>query len=252
MREGGAASAANLDGASARLEGAESRLRGADAALGVARRALADAEVRAPYAGVIARRTVSRGEYVTPGQPLFELVSVNPLEVEFHLAERDSSQVAIDREVEVRVASHPEQVFRGKVHMISPTIDARTRTLRVKATVDNSGGELRPGLFARVELGVRERDGVLMIPEEAVMQRASGPEVFVLALDERAERREVQTGTHRDGRVEVRRGLSAGEWVITQGTLSLVNGMKVEAQLRDGSPWPGSLARRESDGIPHP
>lgn len=243
MQKRGAASAAQLDSASARLEATQSHLMAAEAQLGVAERALADAEVRAPYAGVVARRAVSVGEFVTPGKPLFELVAMQPLEVVFAVSERDSARVQRGREVEVRVASYPEEVFRGAVETISPVIDERSRTLRVKARLDNADGRLRPGLFARVELGVREREGVPMVPEEAVMQRASGPSVFVLVEGARIERREIATGTHREGRVEISRGLSHGEWVISQGQMRLVDGMKVQPQLADGSPWPDGLAR---------
>ena len=105
----------------------------ARAELGVADRALRDASVRAPFAGWIARRDVSRGEYVRPGQPLFELVALDPIEVEFSVAERDSARVHIGQQVGVKVAPYPEEAFQGEVTVISPTLDPKTRTLRVQA-----------------------------------------------------------------------------------------------------------------------
>ena len=90
------------------------------------------------------------------------------------MAEVDSSRVQPGQTVDVRVAPFPDEVFQATVTLVSPTIDPATRTLRVKATLANAEGRLRPGLFARADLGVSTRDDVLMIPEEAVLQRADG------------------------------------------------------------------------------
>ena len=105
---------------------ARARLEGARARLGVAERELADASVKAPFDGRVARRFVSEGEFVKVGAELFELVSYDPLEVEFNLAEIDSGRVRLGQSVEVRVAPYPEQVFSATVTYISPTIDATT------------------------------------------------------------------------------------------------------------------------------
>jgi RND family efflux transporter MFP subunit len=239
----GAASSAQLDSAATALESASSRLQAAQAQLGEAERALRDAEVRAPFPGVVDRRLIGRGEYVGPGTPLFRLVANDPLEVVFHLSEVDSARVALGNPVDVQVASHPDERFTARVSMIAPTIDSRSRTLRVKAELANQAGRLRPGLFARVDLGIDVRDGVAMIPEEAVLQRATGPIVFVVGSDSRVEQRSVETGEHRDGEVEIRSGLGPDEWVIRQGHSRLVDGMRVDARGPDGSPFDAQLAR---------
>ena len=174
-------------------------------------RALADAIVKAPFSGLVADRLVSRGEYVTPGQKLFELVSLDPIEVEFHLSEVDSSRVKVGNEVGVRVAPFPDETFSASVTIVSPTIDSRTRTLRVKAQLENKEGRLRPGLFARVDLGIAKREGVAMIAEEAVLQRADGAVVFRAVADNRVERRVIEVGAHHDGMVEVVSGLAPGD-----------------------------------------
>jgi membrane fusion protein (multidrug efflux system) len=230
------ASKSQLEGAETALATARSRLLSARARLGGAERALRDSSVAAPFTGLIARRRVSCGEYVQPGQVLFELVSLDPIEVEFHLAEVDSGRVRLGQSVEVRVAPYPEETFAATVSVVSPTIDPRTRTLRVKALLDNSEGRLRPGLFARVDLGIARRDGVAMLPEEAVLQRADGAVVFRLAEENRAERRVIETGAYRDGLVEVTAGLSDGDTVIRRGHTHLVDGSLVEARNPDGSP----------------
>ena len=220
----GAASAAQLDSARTGLEAAESRKLAAKAQQGLAARALSDAMVRAPFAGQVARRYVSRGEYVTPGTRLFELVATDPLKVEFHLAEADSGRLVAGAPVAVRVAPFPKEVFSAHVSMISPTIDTRTRTLRVEARIENSDGRLRPGLFAMVDLGLEERPAVAMVPEEAVLQRADGPVVFRLVEENRVERVVIRTGVYRRGSVEVVEGLRLGDRIIAKGHAALHDG----------------------------
>jgi membrane fusion protein (multidrug efflux system) len=235
LHQRGVTSQTQLDQAETQLKLARSRATAAEAELGMQERALSDAVVRAPFAGLVADRLVSRGEYVTPGQKLFELVSLDPIEVEFHLTEVDSSRVQVGNDVAVRVAPFPDETFGATVTIVSPTIDSRTRTLRVKAQLENADGRLRPGLFARVDLGVAHREGVPMIVEEAVLQRADGAVVFRALPDHRVERRVIETGAHHDGMVEVVTGLAAGDLVVVRGQAGLADGELVAPRNPDGS-----------------
>jgi membrane fusion protein (multidrug efflux system) len=143
--------------------------------------------------------------------------------------------VAIGRTVDVRVTPYPDEVFHATVHVVSPRIDPATRTLRVKALVENHERKLRPGLFARADLGVAERERVPMVPESAVLQRSDGSVVFVVRDGNRAERRQVKLGTFRDGRAEVIEGVRIGEQVIVRGSSRLVDGALVDLRRPDGS-----------------
>jgi membrane fusion protein (multidrug efflux system) len=230
------ASQAQLDKIETQIKLANARLAAARSHLGIAERALRDASVSAPFEGLIATRSVSVGEFVNVGQGLFELVALDPLEVEFSVTEKDSSRVALGSEVGVRVAPFPDESFRAVVTMVSPTIDARTRTLRLKAVLPNPEGRLRPGLFARVDLGVDRRSGVPMIPEEAVLFRATEEVVFLFSDGDRVERRVIETGVHRGGAVEIVEGLAGGEFVVTRGHQNLIDGALVAARNPDGSP----------------
>jgi membrane fusion protein (multidrug efflux system) len=236
------ASQAQLDKIETQIKLARARLAAARSHLGIAERALRDASVTAPFGGLVATRSVSVGEFVNVGQGLFELVALDPLEVEFSVSEKDSSRVALGSEVGLRVAPFPDESFRAVVTLVSPTIDVRTRTLRLKAVLPNPDGRLRPGLFAHVDLGVDRRSGVPMIPEEAVLYRSNEELVFVFNADGRVERRAIETGVHEDGEIEVVRGLEGGELVVTRGHQGLIDGALVAARNPDGSAATPQLA----------
>ena len=212
-----------------------SRYAAAEAKVGVAERALRDASVRAPFAGFVARRQVSRGEFVQVGQSLFELVALDPIEVEFSVSERDSTRVAPGQGVELTVEPRPGESFHGTVTMISPTIDPKTRTLRVEAQVANPDQKLRPGLFARLDLGVALRKAVLLVPEETVLQRADGQVVFRTQKGNRVQRVTVTTGIHSDGMVEIVSGLERDDVVVMRGHAGLVDGAVVSPRNPDGT-----------------
>ena len=231
-----AVSQAQLDESETALQLSQSRLQSASAQLGLAERAVEDSTVKAPFAGLIARRHVNAGEFVSAGQPLFELVALDPIEVEFFLPEADSSRVRIGVPVAVQVSPFPEERFDGQVTVISPTIDQDTRTLRVKAAIDNRDGRLRPGLFARVDLGISKRSGVTMVPEDAILQRADGSVLFLMDGTDRVRRLRVATGAYLDTLVEVVGGIKADDLVVVRGQAELLNGSRVSLRNADGSP----------------
>jgi membrane fusion protein (multidrug efflux system) len=182
---------------------------------------------------------------VTPGKVLFELVSLDPIEIELSVSEVDSSRVQVGSPIGVRVSPFPDEVFQARVSMVSPVIDARSRTLRVKGELGNADARLKPGLFARADLGVAKREGVPMVPEEAVLQRADGAVVFRVA-GSKAQRLVIGTGIQRDGKVEVTRGLSAGDLVVVRGHSDLVDGAEVRLRTLDG----GDVADETADARP--
>jgi len=232
----GVAADAKLDSVRTQLRLARSKRDAAGAQLGMAERGARDSTVRAPFAGLVARRYVSEGEFVQPGQKLFDLVALDPIEVEFTLPERDSSRVVMGQPVAVRVAPFPDEVFQAEVSVIAPTIDPMTRTLRVKARMSNTDARLRPGLFARADLGVAVRNNVAMIPEEAVLQRADGAVAYRVVAGARAERRSIKVGVIRAGRVEVSEGLAIGDQVVVRGQNQLVDGAAVSLRDTQGAP----------------
>jgi membrane fusion protein (multidrug efflux system) len=234
----GVAAQARLDEATTAMKMARTGLLAAQARRGLTQRALADASVAAPFDGLVARRHVNVGEFVAAGEPLFHLVALDPIEVEFFLSEVDSSRASLGQQVEVRVASFEDEVFRAEVSVVSPTIEAETRTRRVKALLPNPEGRLLPGTFARVDLGVAERSGVVMVPKEALLLRSDGSVLFRLTPEgDRVERVRVEAGRHRGDLVEVRGGVAAGDWVVVRGQTGLVDGSPVTLRNADGTPF---------------
>lgn len=228
LRRNDIASTSAMDRAETLLRLAESRLAASQAELGVAERALSESTVRAPFSGMLVMRKVSLGEYVQVGTPLVELVALDPIEVVFNVAEVDSARVSNGQSVSVELAPFPDEVFTATVDVVSPTIDPATRTLRVKARLPNPDGRLRPGLFARTDLGVAERRGVAVVPDQAVLQRTDGSVVFVVSPDDmRAQRRRIEVGGFREGRIEVASGVAPGELVVVRGQSGLVDGQLV-------------------------
>jgi membrane fusion protein (multidrug efflux system) len=231
------ASRAQLEQAETALEAARSRLQAARADLGAAERAMSDSRVEARFAGLIARRFVSRGEFVQPGQKLFELVSLEPVEVEFSLPEADASRLSLGLPLEVTVSPYPGEIFHATVSMISPVVDERTRTLRVKALLPNADGRLRPGLFARADLGIARRENVLLVPEEAVLQRADGAVVYRATEGAtKVERRVVKIARITRGEAELESGLEPGDSIVVRGHAELIDGERVLARNPDGTP----------------
>lgn len=197
-----------------------------------ARKALADANyargtVRAPFAGVVADRLVSPGEYVNPGRAVLRLVSVDPLRLEISVPERAAGQVVRGAAVRFEVAERPGQTYTAVVDRVSPALRDRTRDLMVEATVQNAARELTPNSFALVYLSIPPEQGVT-IPKDAV-HTGDIARVYV-ARDGVAEERVVELGTEVDGRIEIRVGVAAGELVIAP----------IPEALVDGSPLAGS------------
>jgi membrane fusion protein (multidrug efflux system) len=234
LRTENVAAVQQLEEAETALLLARSRVEAERAALGVTERALADASVTAPFTGLIARRDVQLGEFVQPGKPLVELVALDPLEVVFSLTELDTERVRPGQKVDIEVGAFPDRTFEGVVRFIAPTVNPATRTLRIKAEIANTEGLLRPGLFARVNLGVAPRRGVVMVPEEALIQRSEGALLFKIEPDGRVKRILVSTGVQDAGRIEVRGDIAPGERVVRRGHGGLADGAMVV--VREGAP----------------
>jgi membrane fusion protein (multidrug efflux system) len=193
----------------------------------LARKKLADTEVRAPFAGAVARRLVSPGEYVKVGQPLFQIVVLDPLKMIGEVPERYLADVQVGDQVTAAVDAFPGRSFEGKVSRIGPAVNPQSRAFTIEARIDNKDRLLKPGLFAK--LAVRfagERDATL-VPEAALSAFAGVTKVFLIA-DGAARERKVDVEQHLpDGLVVVQGELKPGERVATAGLARLADGVRV-------------------------
>jgi membrane fusion protein (multidrug efflux system) len=216
----GLATQRSLDEARAALQVAE-----ADYELAQAR--LDKATIKAPLSGVVGLRTVSVGAYVTPGQRIVELSDVDPVKVEFRAPELALPELHRGQPIRITVDALPGKTFEGEIDAIDPVVDVAGRAVRLRARIPNPRRELSPGLFARVQIVVERRENALLVPESAVF--AEGTKRFVYkVVGGRAVRTGVELGLRRPGLVEVRKGLSRGDVVVTAGQQQITDGARVD------------------------
>lgn len=193
------------------------------------RKQLEDSRITAPFAGIIGIRSVSPGQAVARFASLATLVDDSVIKVEARVPERLISSLRIGQPVELRVPAWPERVFEGTVQFISPEVDPSTRTILVRAIVENHAGLLRAGMFGRMSLVLREDDQALLVPDIALMRRGDQAFLYVVGPDTRVELRQVELGARVPGRVQVIAGLNPGETVITEGHQKLRPGARTKS-----------------------
>jgi membrane fusion protein (multidrug efflux system) len=198
----------------------------AEAALALVDARLAKTEIKAPFAGVIGLRVVSVGDYVKEGADVVNLESIDPLKVDFRVPEIYMRQVQVGQTLTVTLDALPGNTFEGKVFAVNPLVDAAGRVVVIRAIVANPDTSLRPGMFARVRLITRDEKEALVIPEQAIVPQGDEQYVFRV-VDGKVARVKVEIGQRRDGKVEITKGLGAGDVVVTAGQLKLRDGMPV-------------------------
>jgi membrane fusion protein (multidrug efflux system) len=186
--------------------------------------------VRAPFAGELGIRRINPGLYLKEGDTITDIVALDPVWAEYALPERFLAELAPGQSVIVRVQSYPDRVFEGKVHAISPNVQAASRSVLVRALMANPDRQLRPGMFAEVETLQPVREDVLTLPERAVTYNTYGESVFVVEEADggpTVRLVQIETGDVRNGRVEIKRGLEAGTEVVSDGHNKLRNGQSI-------------------------
>lgn len=199
----------------------------ASAAIEIRQRELEDAFIHAPFEGILGVRRISPGQYVNTGDIITTLVDIDPIKVDFPVPERYVSQLSNGQSIEISVVAFPEETFHGQVYFIAPEVDPATRTVLVRARMANPDGRLKPGMFGQLDLLVNIRDNGIVIPESALFIRSDQNFVMVVGEENVVELRPVTLGVRLDGAVEVIKGLTAGEVVVTEGHQKLGPGSPV-------------------------
>lgn len=241
LAERGVYSAAQLDEARARAETAREQhrlavqdaraaaaaLASAQAQLRQATTAVSDSVVRAPFAGEIAARNVSVGEYVAPQTQLLTLVRTDPMRLELEVPQERVLDVRPGQRVQVTLDGVPDRVFEGTVRYVSASVGRQTRTLTVEAVVPNPDGTLRPGMFARAQIDLGRMRNLIAVPPSAILTNAGVHRAFVVA-DGVIQERLVTIADRTQDAVLVESGLNANEQVAIESLDELYDGARIE------------------------
>jgi membrane fusion protein (multidrug efflux system) len=227
LMETGISSQQQFDLAKSSFDIAAASIKQADADLGLARNQLDAAEVTTLLGGTVIHRFVELGERGNPGQPLFEVAEIDPIEIEIGVSDKRFSELKVGQAAAVSVDGYPNNEFDGEVKKIQPTIDPMTRTFKVTVGVANPEELLKPGMFARAEIQIDYRKNALVMRRAALLEE-EGKYYAVAVRDGRAYRAEISPG-YRDGDlIEVRDGLLEGDQVILEGAYALAQDAPVE------------------------
>lgn len=222
----GVISQAERDRQQAACDSSVAATRAAAARAARAGKQVSDGAVRAPFAGVVAERAVSAGDFVAPGRPVVVLVQRDPLRVELSVPEAAATRVAVGQPIAFGVAPLSGARFRATVRFVGPSLDPRTRNLTIEALVDGDDARLLPGMFATARLPVGEQR-LVAVPASAVTKRGESARVFVV-LDGQVRERVVQLGEAEGDRVAVVKGLRAGERVVVRPAPEVADGTRVK------------------------
>ena len=183
--------------------------------------------VRAPESGLVIERTINPGEMNDGTKQLFTITDLSQVWLFADIFEKDISDINKGDEAAVTIDSVPGKKFPAKIIWVGDSVNPTTRTLPVRATVDNTKGLLRPGMFARIVIDAA-RIPVLRVPHTAIIQKGDMVFVFVEKKPGVYEERDVVTGIDDETGVEVKSGLKAGERVVAEGGTALMGtAMKV-------------------------
>jgi membrane fusion protein, multidrug efflux system len=198
----------------------------AKATIEITRERLSKTRIYAPMAGFVSEKRVSVGDYVRNGTHIYTLVQINPIKLLFTVSEKDIGKLKMNQDVLLKVDAFPDREFKGKLSIIYPIVDEKTRTLQAEALVPNPERLLRPGLFARVNLYTGEERDMVVVPITAILYQDSKVRVFTIEGD-RAREKPVKLGAKYDEWMEIVEGLRAGDALIVTGQQNLSEGVKV-------------------------
>ena len=174
--------------------------------------------LRAPVSGVVLEKNVLAGQKIMAGEALYKVADLSEVWVEGEVFERDLASVHVGQQVQAEFQALPGETRSGRIAYIYPTVSPDTRTARVRVEMANRDLALKPGMYATIRISGEHGDVVLNVPRSAVLSTGKRDVVFVRRPDGMLEPREVQIGVTNDARVQIIRGLSAGETVVASAT----------------------------------
>lgn len=214
------------------LDEQQARVKELKAQVIVSQTQLDQLQVKAPFDGVLGLRQVSVGALVRPGDKITTLDDLHLIKVDFEIAESHLASLAIGQVIRATSIAYPGEVFTGKIASIGSRVDVSTRSIQIRAKIDNQNLKLRPGMLLQIILQKQVLE-TLVVPETALVPIEDKQFVFVVK-DNTVSRTQVVVGRRKPGKVQVLEGLVQGDIVVTEGTLKLRDGSQVQTELKTG------------------
>jgi Cu(I)/Ag(I) efflux system membrane fusion protein len=213
--------------------------------------------LRATSRGVVVEKFVLSGQRIMAGETLYRLADLRTVWVDGQVFEHDLALVRRGQRVSVEIQAYPGESWPGSVTYVYPLVDPATRTARIRVELSNPGLRLKPGMFATVHLSSALRSRVLSVPRSAVLSTGQRSIVFLKSATGTLDPIEVVTGTANDDRVEIRRGLQAGDTVVASATFLIDAESNLKSALGNMGAMPGMdtptsravPAHRDSSGM---
>ncbi|MBL0128854.1 MAG: efflux RND transporter periplasmic adaptor subunit [Flavobacteriales bacterium] len=188
---------------------------------------IAKSTIRAPFNGKVGLRSVSEGGYVGSNAMIAKLQQIDPIKVEFAVPERYGRMMKPGTAISFSLEGDTT-TYAGEVYAADPSVDATTRTVKVRARSDNKSGHLLPGSFAKVDVRLERISDALVVPAEALIPDIQGQKVLVIKNGKATSLR-VKTGIRSANSVQLTSGVQAGDSVLITGLLAVREGMPVSA-----------------------
>ncbi|MBL4739740.1 MAG: efflux RND transporter periplasmic adaptor subunit [Sneathiella sp.] len=193
---------------------------------------LDDYIIRAPFSGILGMRDASVGALVRPADIITTLDDITTLKLDFNLPESLLANISPGQSLSAKSVAFPGRSFVGDVKTVATRIDPVIRAVRIRGTIPNENGELKPGMFMSVELQTGIQKGAVLVPEHAVTISAAGHFVFIVS-EGIAYRKEVVVGQRIPEWAQILSGLKGTELVVTEGLQKIRDGQKVTIETED-------------------
>lgn len=187
----------------------------------------ADMTLKAPRKGIISYRNAEVGNYVSAGTKLFTIVDNSSVFVDCIVSESDSALLQVGQEVEVDIEALGHEA-KGKIIFISPAASDENNGFSVRLALEGADVNIKEGLFAKSKFNYLQKENTIYLNKTTIIEKNGKNYVFVLNKNNKVEQREIKTGIRNDINIEIIKGISAGECVVTNNLSRLRNGMSVE------------------------
>lgn len=190
--------------------------------------------VKASISGTVTQVPVQIGATVAPNIPIAKISKMDELEVILYIAERFISKMSVGLTAVIKTEAFPGEIFTGSIREISPVVDKSSRTMEIKLNIDDNSSRLKAGMFAEVKIITEEKEKIIKIPAEAMINRFGEYYVFIVKDDSDVsgksivEKRVVTPGLRIDNQLEITNGLTEGDILVIRGQTLLEEGLFVK------------------------